>query len=83
MANTKTRTIRLTDEQLAALDALAKKLDISGQRGATFQPFVQWLADTADYALAETAAALEIAAGCAAGGDWDELVESIEPEPLS
>ncbi len=80
MANTKIRTIRLTDEQIAALDALAKKLDISGQRGATFQPFIQWLADTADYALAETAAALEIAAGCAAGNDWQDLIESIEPE---
>ena len=80
MANTKIRTIRLTDNQLSALDALAKKLDISGQRGATFQPFIQWLADTADYALAETAAALEIAAGCAAGEDWHELIESIEPD---
>ena len=79
MANTKTRTIRLTDEQLAALDALAKKLGISGQRGATFQPFIQWLADTADYALAETAAALEIAAGCAAGGDWLDLAETVSP----
>lgn len=80
MANTKTRTIRLTDKQVTALDALAKKLDISGQRGATFQPFVQWLADTADYALAETAAALEIAAGCAAGENWYELIEVIEPK---
>lgn len=80
MANTKTRTIRLTDEQIAALDALAKKLDISGQRGATFQPFIQWLADTSSYALAETAAALEIAAGCAAGSDWQDLAETIEPK---
>ena len=80
MANTKTRTIRLTDEQLAALDALAKKLDISGQRGATFQPFVQWLANTSSYALVETAAALEIAAGCAAGEDWYELIEAVEPD---
>lgn len=80
MANTKIRTIRLTDEQLSALDALAKKLNISGQRGATFQPFIQWFADTADYALAETAAALEIAAGCAAGGDWHELIEAVEPD---
>lgn len=80
MANTKIRTIRLTDEQLSALDALAKKLNISGQRGATFQPFVQWLADTADYALAETAAALEIAAGCVGGEDWHELIEAIEPD---
>lgn len=71
MANTKTRTIRLTDQQLAALDALAKKLDISGQRGATFQPFIQWLADTAEYALAETAEALEEAARYAAGIESD------------
>lgn len=80
MANTKIRTIRLTDEQIAALDALAQKLDISGQRGATFQPFIQWLANTANFALAETAAALEIAAGCAAGEDWHGLIEAIEPD---
>lgn len=80
MANTKLRTIRLTDKQLSALDALAKKLDISGQRGATFQPFTQWLADTSSYALEETAAALEIAAGCAAGEDWHELIKAIEPD---
>ena len=80
MANTKLRAIRLTDEQLSALDALAKKLDISGQRGATFQPFVQWLANTSSYALVETAAALEIAAGCSAGEDWYELIEAVEPD---
>ena len=77
---TKTRTIRLTDQQLSALEALAAKLDISGQRGARFQPLLQWLADTSSYALAETAAALEIAAGCAAGGDWRELAETTEPD---
>ncbi|MCB0043826.1 MAG: hypothetical protein KDD92_00165 [Caldilineaceae bacterium] len=80
MANTKTRTIRLTDEQIAALDSLAEKLNISGQRGARFQPFIQWIADTSSYALAETAAALEVAAGCAAGEDWHELIESVEPD---
>lgn len=80
MTSTKLRTIRLTDEQIAALEALAEKLDISGQRGARFQPLIQWLADTSSYALAETAAALEIAAGYAKGEDWHELTETIEPD---
>ncbi|MCA9326754.1 hypothetical protein KC976_04115 [Candidatus Saccharibacteria bacterium] len=80
MANTKIRTIRLTDEQLSTLDALAKKLNISGQRGATFQPFIQWIADTSSYALVETAAALEIASGCAAGEDWYDLIKATEPD---
>lgn len=77
---TKIRTIRLDDNQLDALDALARKLKISGQRGATFAPLVAWLADIAAGALNETAAALEIAAGCAKGEDWDLLVEMIRPE---
>ena len=77
---TKIRTVRLTDSQIAALESLARKLNISGQRNATFAPLLSWLADTADGALNETAAALEIAAGCAAGGEWDLLVEVIRPE---
>jgi len=76
----KTRTIRLTDQQLLALDALARKLKIQGQRGTTFQALVCHIADTSSAALAETAAALEIAAGCASGGDWHELTEAIEPD---
>ena len=77
---TKIRTIRLTDKQIAVFDTLAKELNISGQRGATFQPFIKWLADTADFAQAEMVAALEIAAGCAAGEDWHELIEIIKPK---
>lgn len=77
--NTKTRTIRLSDSETAALDALAKRLDISGQRGATLNALIRWLAETSSAALNETAAALEIAAGCASGGDWYELIEDIEP----
>ena len=74
------RSIRLTDNQVDALDALAAELKISGQRGATLNPLISWLADTAKFALAETVAALEIASGCAAGGDWNELAEVIHPE---
>ena len=75
----KTRTLRLTDKEVHAIEALAAALNISGQRGATFQPFIQWLAETASAALPETAAALEIAAGCAAGGEWEDLAIMVEP----
>lgn len=74
------RNIRLSDEQVAALNALANALKISGQRGARLQPFIQWLADVAAGALPETIAALEIAAGCATGEDWHELIEIVTPE---
>lgn len=80
--NTPRRNIRLTDHQIAALDALAVKLNISGQRGATLNPLIAWLADTASGALPETAAALEIAASCASGGDWYQLIDMIKPKEL-
>ncbi len=78
--NTPVRRIRLTDQQVSALDALAQKLKVSGQRGATLNPLIAWLADTAAGALNETAAALNIASGCASGNDWNLLVEVIRPE---
>ena len=77
---TKTRTLRLTDEELATLEMLADALNISGQRETKFQPLIRHLAATAAGAMAETVAAYEIAAGCAAGGDWDELIEAIRPQ---
>jgi hypothetical protein len=77
---TTTRTLRLTDEELATLEMLADALSISGQREAKFQPLIRHLAATAAGAMAETVAALEIASGCAAGGDWDELIEAIRPQ---
>jgi hypothetical protein len=77
---TKTRTLRLTDRQVEVLESLFAALDISGQRGARFNAGIAWLAETADGGMAETVAALEIAAGCAAGEDWDELIEIIRPE---
>ena len=80
IANTAmTVPIRITPNQRRTLDALAQALEISGQRGATLQPLIHELERIASGALAETAAALEIAAGCAAGEDWDELVEAIRP----
>jgi hypothetical protein len=80
MTYNKTRAIRLTDKQVASLEALAAALDISGKGGARLNPLLAWLAETASGALAETAASLEIAAGCAAGGEWEDLVEVLEPK---
>lgn len=74
MTYTKTRAIRLTDTQVSNLEALAAALNISGKGGARLNPLLAWLADTAAGAMAETAAALEIAAGCAAGGEWEDIV---------
>lgn len=72
---TKTRTLRLSGEQVSSLEALAVALNVSGKGGARLNPLIAWLAETAAGAMNETAAALEIAAGCAAGKDWDELIE--------
>lgn len=77
---TKTHTLRLTDDELDALETLAEALNISGQRGKRFQPLIRHLAATASGALAETATALEIATGCAAGEDWSELVDAVRPQ---
>ncbi len=70
----KTRAIRLTDPQVETLEALAVAMDISGKGGARLNPLIAWLAETAAGAMAETTAALNIAAGCAAGEDWHELI---------
>jgi translation initiation factor IF-2 len=78
--NTPQRKIRLTDDQVAALEALGAALGSVGQRGATLNPIIAEVADIAIGAMAETVAALRIARQCAAGGDWDELVEVISPE---
>ena len=69
MTYAKTRAIRLTDAQVQSLEALATALNVGGKGGARLNPLIAWLAETAAGAMAETAAALEIAAGCAAGGD--------------
>lgn len=79
MTYTKTRAIRLTDAQVESLEDLATALDISGKGGARLNPLIAWLAETAAGAMSETAAALEIAAGCAACEDWDELIEITKP----
>ena len=76
----KLRTLRLTDEQVAALEMLGEALGIVGQRGATFNPVIAAIADIANGAMTETVAALRIARQCAAGNEWDEMVEAIHPE---
>lgn len=76
--NTKTRTIRLTDEEVATIEALAAALNISGQRGATFQPFIQHLAEAAAGALPEMAWLLDIGFQVAGGADLEELLETTQ-----
>ena len=49
--------------------AVAK--NISGKGGARLNPLIAWLAETAAGAMAETVAALEVAAWASAGGDSD------------
>jgi len=58
MTYTKTRTVRLTDEQVRALEALAAALNISGKGGAGFNPIIAKIADTAILEPKTTAAAL-------------------------
>ena len=71
MTYAKTRAIRLTDAQVASLEALAVAMNISGKGGARLNPLIAWLAETAAGAMAETVAALEVAAWASAGGDSD------------
>ena len=74
------KQLRISQEQLDALEKLAAELNISGQRGTWFQALILHMADTTAAALPEMIAALEIVSACAAGGDWDELVQVIRPE---
>lgn len=78
--NTKTRAVRLTDKEIEALETLFQCLSISGQRGKRLNAGLRWLAETASAAMAETVTSLELAAGCASGEEWDELIEIIRPE---
>lgn len=55
------KQIRITPRQVAALEALATALNICGQRGTTFQALILRIADLAEAALPETAAALSLA----------------------
>ncbi len=71
MPYAKTRAIRLTDVQVASLEALATELHISGKGGARLNPLIAWLAETAAGAMDETVAALEAAAQAAMGVDSD------------
>jgi len=73
------KQIRISPKQLDSLESLAAELGISGQRGAWFQPFILHIATIAEFAQAETVAALKIATGCAAGEDWHDLIDAIEP----
>ena len=65
MTYAKTRAIRLTDAQVASLEALAGAMNISGKGGARFNPVIARIAD--------------IAAECAASGDWGKFA-SIKAE---
>jgi hypothetical protein len=78
---TKTRTIRLTDTEVEALEELFKRLGFQGKQPGTYlNAGLRHLAATAAGAMAETVAAYEIAAGCAAGGDWYGLIEAVRPQ---
>lgn len=70
----------ITEEAAEAIIALAKELGIKGERGSSFSATIDWIGRTASGAMAETVAALNIASGCAAGENWDELIEAIEPK---
>ncbi len=59
MTYAKTRAIRLTDAQVASLEALAVAMNISGKGGARLNPVIARIAD--------------IAAECAASGDWERF----------
>ena len=65
MTYAKTRAIRLTDAQVASLEALAAELHISGKGGARLNPVIARIAD--------------IAAECAASGDWGKFAELADP----
>ena len=74
------KQLRISQEQSDALEKLAAVLNISGQRGTWFQALILHMADTAAAAFPEMVAAQEIVSQCAAGGDWNELVQVIRPE---
>ena len=65
MTYAKTRAIRLTDAQVASLEAFATELHISGKGGARLNPVIARIAD--------------IAAECAASGDWGKFAELADP----
>jgi len=73
------RNIRLSDEELEAIEMLAIELKVSGQRGATLSPFIRWFCEVASAAMPETVAALSIANHCAMGGDWDDALIAYSP----
>ena len=61
MTYAKTRAIRLTDDQVSSLEALAVAMNISGKGGARLNPIIARIAD--------------IAAECAASGDWGRFAK--------
>ena len=65
MTYAKTRAIRLTDDQVASLEALATELQVSGKGGARLNPVIARIAD--------------IAAECAASGDWGRFSKLTQP----
>ncbi|HKI69212.1 MAG TPA: hypothetical protein VKA67_06465 [Verrucomicrobiae bacterium] len=75
------QTLYISDESAATLKKLAAALGTANQRGEhSIGALNEWIARTAAGGFAEMVAALEIAAGCAGGEDWYELIETIRPE---
>ena len=74
------RSIRLTNDQVEALELLGQALGSKGQRGTWLNATIAEIADIAIGGYPETVAALRIARQCASGGDWDEMIEAIYPE---
>ena len=74
------RTIRLSQEDFEAFEMFFTLLKISGQRGKVFNAGLRHMAETIRAAMAESVAAYEIAAACASGEEWDELIEIIHPK---
>ena len=65
MPYTKTRAIRLTDAQVSSLEALAVAMNTRGKGGARLNPVIARIAD--------------IAAECAASGDWGRFAKLADP----
>ena len=65
MPYAKTRAIRLNDAQVASLETLTTELHVSGKGGARLNPVIARIAD--------------IAAECAASGDWGKFAELADP----
>ena len=69
MTYAKTRAIRLTDAQVAALEALAAELHITDEAEERLRPLLAQRGETGAGALSARVAALEVVAQAAMGVD--------------